>query len=209
MAVLACASPRVTEADFDRLITGAGGQRCNADATVQATPNADYELGDTILELKLIEEEGLQKGERQRKLAELFRCTQPDHPVVVLDPTSLDAEAERRYFNILAGPIQTAVKKAAQQLESTRAVRRSESTRVLIVINTATPRCPTTNSSRSFSSRLEMTFATSTPSSSEGCTTTPMNPIPMRCSPSRSTTYLDDSDRLKCSEIDGANLRMK
>jgi hypothetical protein len=129
---------RVTEADFDRLITGAGGTRWNADAAVETTPNPDYELGNAILELKLIEEEGLlgrQKGQRQRKLAELFRRTQPDHPVVVLDSASLDAEAERRYFDILAGPIQTAVKKAAQQLERTRTGRRPESIRVLIVIN--------------------------------------------------------------------------
>jgi hypothetical protein len=126
---------RVTEADFDRLIAGAGGSRCSGDATVQAMPNADYELGDAILELKLVEEEGLEKLERQRKLADLFRDTQPDHPVVVLDPACLDADAERRYFNILAGPVQTAVKKAALQLESTRVVGRPDSLRVLIAMN--------------------------------------------------------------------------
>jgi len=128
---------RITEADFDRLVTAAGGRR-SANATGQTKPSADYELGNALLELKLIEEEGLQgpqKADRQRKVAELFRGIHPDDPVIVLDPADLDAERRRRYFNLLGGPIQTAVRKAARQLEGSRAERRDDPVRVLILVN--------------------------------------------------------------------------
>lgn len=128
---------RVTEPDFDQMIAVAGGRRCVQDSSVQNNPNADYELDDAFLELKLVEEEGLEneKDSRRNKVAALFRAIQPGRPVVVLDPTQLDAEGERRYFNIMAGPIQNAVKHAARQLESTRAKAGDNRVRVLVAIN--------------------------------------------------------------------------
>ena len=124
-----------SEADFDQVIAAAGGRRCVQDASVQDSLNADYELGGAFLELKLIEEEGLEKHCRRSKVAALFRTTQPDHPVVVLDPVLLDVEGEHRYFNIMAGPVQTAVKKADKQLDSTACRATGSETRVLVVIN--------------------------------------------------------------------------
>jgi len=123
---------KLSEADFDQVISAAGGRRCVQDASVQDSLNADYKLGGAVLELKLIEEEGLEKDCRRSKVATLFRTTQPDHPVVVLDPILLDAEGEHLYFNIMAGPVQTAVKKAAKQLDSTAS---GSETRVLVAIN--------------------------------------------------------------------------
>ena len=126
---------RVCEADFDQMIAASGGRRCVQDSSVQDNSNADYELDDAFLELKLVEEEGLEKDSRRSKVAALFRVTQPGRPVVVLDPMQLDADGERHYFNIMAGPVQTAVKKAAGQLECTRAAAGGDGTRVLIIIN--------------------------------------------------------------------------
>lgn len=126
---------KVSEADFDQMIAAAGGRRCVQDSSVQANLNADYTLDDAFLELKLVEEEGLEKDSRRSKVAALFRVTQPGRPVVVLDPAQLDADGERRYFNIMAGPVQTAVKKAARQLESTRCEAGGDWTRVVVAIN--------------------------------------------------------------------------
>ena len=126
---------RVTEPDFDRIITRAGGKPWSEISRATNSPNADYLLDGVICELKLIEEEGLEKPERQRRLAELFRQYQQRQPVVVLDPTCLGTEGERRYFKIVAGPIQTAIKKASKQLESTQKDFGTDLTRVVIAIN--------------------------------------------------------------------------
>jgi hypothetical protein len=125
----------VSEDDFDQMIVAAGGQRCVEDASVQSSANADYKLGEALLELKLIEEEGFDKDTRRNKVAKLFRKTQPEYPVVMLDPTLLDAKSERLYFNIAAGPVQTAVKTAAKQLESTRRISSGDKIRVLVAVN--------------------------------------------------------------------------
>lgn len=126
---------RVTEADFDRIVAAAGGKRWSEISRTTHAPNADYLLDGAVCELKLIEEEGLEKSERQRRLAELFRRYQQREPVVVLDPTCLDTVGERRYFKIVAGPIQTAMKKASKQLESTKTDFGADLTRVVIAIN--------------------------------------------------------------------------
>jgi hypothetical protein len=126
---------RVTERDFDRMINAAGGRRVVGDSSVENIPNADYLLGGAIIELKLIEEEGFEKEARQRRLATLFREYQPEYPVIVVDPAALDAEGQRCYLGIVAGPIQTAVKTAARQLEQTKQNLDTEASRVALVIN--------------------------------------------------------------------------
>ncbi len=59
----------VSEDDFDQMIVAAGGRRCVQDASVQSSPNADYELDGALLELKLVEEEGFDKDIRRNKVA--------------------------------------------------------------------------------------------------------------------------------------------
>ena len=85
---------------------------------------ADYELNEALIELKLVEEEGFDKEERQVKLANLFKENQPGRPVVVINPRLLDAAGQREYYNIVSGPIKTHVKKAAKQLENTASLTR-------------------------------------------------------------------------------------
>lgn len=121
---------KLTEADFDLIIESAGGRRL-IEGTLKT---ADYVFGGSVIELKLIEEEGLEKFSRQKKLAELFMATRPGKPVIPLHPGILSERGENKYYNILRGPIQGQVKKAAKQLEQTRE-RMGMKTRVLIVIN--------------------------------------------------------------------------
>jgi hypothetical protein len=126
---------KLEEGDFDAIIERAGGRRLSADDSREERPNADYALGETVLELKLVEEEGLEKVERQRKVAEIFRPQQPDRPVIILRPELLDADGRRAYYSAMAGPIKGNVKRAAKQLEETAKWLGGQAVRVLILIN--------------------------------------------------------------------------
>jgi hypothetical protein len=120
---------QITERDFDRVVEMAGGKRLLEEGS------ADYVANEAVIELKLLEEEGLEKEARRTKLANLFRSRQPGRPVVVVDPSALNAEGQREFYNIVEGPIKTHVKKAAKQLEKTAAAIKPEATRVLVIAN--------------------------------------------------------------------------
>lgn len=47
----------LTESDVDLVITAAGGERAHA----QNRPGADYRLNEAVIELKMLDEEGLFK----------------------------------------------------------------------------------------------------------------------------------------------------
>jgi len=126
----------IGEPDFDLIIQRAGGKRLVKDDSVQDAPNADYLLGNTVIELKMVEEEGLDKDNRRRKIAELFARNQPDRPVVVLAPELLDDPGLRAYYRALEGPIKTAVKTAAKQLDNSATAIGGVPCRVLVAINT-------------------------------------------------------------------------
>src|SRR5436305_10766830 len=99
----------------------ARGQRAHLDADRRAKVGADYVLGESIIELKALDDEGLAKPERQAKLAALFRKHEAKRPVVVLDRANLPEDAWRDYDRILEGPIKTAVNSARTQLKQSRA----------------------------------------------------------------------------------------
>ena len=126
---------KLSEPDFDAIIIRAGGSRVAEDDSREKEPNADYALNDAIIELKLVEEEGLEKAERQRKLAELFREQNNNRPVIVLDPRDLDGEGLRRYYSIMSGPLKGHVKKAAKQLDHTQGRLGTGHARVLLLVN--------------------------------------------------------------------------
>ena len=61
----------VSEPDFDEIITAAGGKRTVEDPGKVTDPNADYVLDGSVLELKLLEEEGLdgaKKAQRRKRM---------------------------------------------------------------------------------------------------------------------------------------------
>ncbi len=126
---------KLEESDFDTIVENAGGQRFMPDESRENRSNCDYVLGEAVLELKIIEEEGLEKKNRQRKLADIFRTNQPDRPVIILQPAMLDEAGQRGYFTAMAGPIKTQVKKAAKQLEESRSGLGTDPVRVLLLIN--------------------------------------------------------------------------
>ncbi len=125
----------LTEGDFDSIITNAGGSRFSDDHSRELVKNTDYVLGTSIIELKLIDEEGLEKDERQRKLADVFRSNFPDRPVIALRPDLLDYEGQRAYYKAMVRPIKTHVEKANKQLKKSAEVMGGNPCRVLMLVN--------------------------------------------------------------------------
>jgi hypothetical protein len=125
----------LSEIDVDGIIAAAGGRRAHPYADRRDKPGSDYVLGDTLLELKCLDDEGLSKPERQLKLANLFRQHVPDRPVIVLDREALPPEGQRDYDRLLEGPIKAAVAKARKQLDQSRSEHPAVNSSVLFVIN--------------------------------------------------------------------------
>lgn len=126
----------IAEDDLDAVIIAAGGQRAHPDADRRSSVGADYLLGDALVELKLLDEDGLDKPERRHKLAQLFRQHSTDsRPVIVLDPHELPASALRDYKEIIRGPIKAGVATAKKQLKQSRIEYPETTCSVLLVIN--------------------------------------------------------------------------
>jgi hypothetical protein len=125
----------LTESDLDAVIAEAGGGRAHVNTDRRTRPGADYRLHEATIELKMLDEEGFSKPERQAKLAPLFQDEEPNRPVVVLDRARLSTSAQLEYDRILEGPIQRAVRKASQQLKQSRAELPDSICSILFVIN--------------------------------------------------------------------------
>jgi hypothetical protein len=125
---------QLSEAEIEKVVIRTGGKRAHPDADRRSLRGADFVLGSSVIELKILEDEGLDKPERQQKLARLFHEQYPARPTVVLERGLLDAQAQRSYDRIVGGPVKTAVSSARQQLRQSRSEHNATST-VLWVIN--------------------------------------------------------------------------
>lgn len=125
----------LTEQDLDRIVEAASGARAHPDADQRDREGADYLLGTTLIELKMLDDEGFAKPERQARLAELFSGQEPDRPVVVLDPARLPGPERLKYRRIIEGPVKRAVAKARAQLIQSRAERQEAKGSVLWIVN--------------------------------------------------------------------------
>lgn len=126
---------RLLESDFDQIIAAIGGHRFSPPTGRNPPKNADYIVDDAIVELKLIEEEGLEKADRQRKVANIFRANQPDRPVVILQPEILPERAKRQYYAAMARPIKARIEGANKQLRQTAKDIGGNPNRVLVLVN--------------------------------------------------------------------------
>lgn len=125
----------LTEAVLDDVVERAGGIRAHPDQDRRTKRGADYVVGATVIELKILDDEGLAKAERQQKLAELFQKQQPGRPVYVLDPDRLDERARRHYDQAMASRLQRAVKKAKTQLAQSRREYPETTRSVIMIVN--------------------------------------------------------------------------
>lgn len=122
------------EKEIEAVVVQAGGRLAHPDANKRLQRGADFLLGSSVIELKMLEDEGLDKPERQKKLAALFSEYFPGRPTVVLDRNGLPSDGQRKFDRIVEGPIKTAVSSARKQLEQSRSELQATGT-VLWVIN--------------------------------------------------------------------------
>ncbi len=109
-------APRITEKFMDCVVEDAGGRRIS----VGQNRTTDYLLDDWLLELKDLQEEGLDQGNRQQRLASLFSPYFPQQTQIELDPTVLSDEDQSIYIDIMGSPIKSQIKSASKQIKSTR-----------------------------------------------------------------------------------------
>ncbi len=132
------AFPRIqplTEDLITQTVERAGGRRAHDDHDRRDMINADYRLGDSVIELKQLEDEGLSKPTRQQKIAGLFGSIQEGRPVVVIDPSLLSKDGRLKYASIMREPIKNALKKASKQMQQSREEDASIKRSVLLVVN--------------------------------------------------------------------------
>jgi hypothetical protein len=120
----------LTETDFDEVVLNVGGRRYTDDPDIREL-NCDYILEDTVIELKIIEEEPIEKTSKQEKLAVLFRS---DIKTVILNPLDLDYYGKRKYYQELASPIKGQLKKASKQLKKS-ATEVNAQVKIAIIMN--------------------------------------------------------------------------
>jgi hypothetical protein len=128
--------PRITEGFVDRAVEKIGGRRLYEAEKRTGFQNTDYILPGAVSELKIIEEEGLEKESRQNKIKKLLMDRYILPTEVDIDITRIPDEIKPEFRQILGGPIQTAVKKAAKQIKETKThLKRKLDFGVLIAVN--------------------------------------------------------------------------
>lgn len=127
--------PLSEDRDIDFVVAQAGGRRAHEDSDRKDTRNSDYVLGRSVIELKLLDEERLEKPEAQAKIGLLFGALQPDRPVVVIDPTVIEQNDRYTYATIMQGPIRGVVRSARAQLKQSRKEIGEDVITVLFVVN--------------------------------------------------------------------------
>jgi len=115
------------EDDFDEIIINVGGKRYTDNIKIQE-PNCDYILDNAVIELKIIEEEPLDKKQKQKKLIELFPAIAE---TVILKPSE---QQKYDYYRILESPIKSSLKKASKQL-NVSAKKINAKLKIAIIIN--------------------------------------------------------------------------
>ena len=112
--------PRITESFMDAVASDLCWERCaERYAPNSGRHNADYLSPGYIIELKILEEEGIEKEERQEKLSRLFRSAYPNSEEIDISVEETPESIRNELEKIVSGPIQTAVKKASRQIKET------------------------------------------------------------------------------------------
>jgi hypothetical protein len=125
----------LTEADVRAVIESAGGHVAHPDHDRRRARGADFVLGNALLELKTLDDEGLGKPERQAKLGALFERVRPGRPVVVVDRSCLEHSDRREFDRVMEGPIKAAVASARKQLKQSRREIADVDCSILMILN--------------------------------------------------------------------------
>ncbi len=128
---------QLKEEDVEKIVLDAGGRRAYSDQQSVQTPNADFILGNAIVELKILEYESIAKKERHAKLAALFSDKNEKRPVFVLDVAALEDERRTQYYRIMEGPIKQAIRSAKKQLKQSRTDFPTSKRSILMIVNSS------------------------------------------------------------------------
>jgi hypothetical protein len=128
--------PRITESFIDGVIETLRWKRyVDIREPIEGELNADYVSPNEVLELKIFEEEGLEKSERQSKIATLYERFTTDKGIVDLELDQAPIEIRRELDALVSRPLQTAVKKASKQIRQSAKALNMDGAGVLIGVN--------------------------------------------------------------------------
>ena len=130
--------PVLNESFVDSLITNSGGHRVtSSEAKGFTKKSADYILNPYVLELKQLEEEGLNISTRQEKIVKIFERYSLNPSVQQIDPYLLNAKDAKEYWNLVGVPIQRRIRAASKQVKSTIShLNRNDLIGGIILLNT-------------------------------------------------------------------------
>ena len=128
---------KITERFIDDVVSDVGGRRLTEAEKKSGVRNADYLIGDFIFELKDIQEEGLEKGEHQNKIAKLFLPYFPNATEIAINPSILSKPDLLKYLDIIGTPIKTHIRSASKQIKDTKSLlNRTDLRGGIILLNT-------------------------------------------------------------------------
>lgn len=123
---------RFTENDFTSIIESIGGRRYSDDDSKETEKNCDYVFEDSLIELKLVEENLIEKKSKRDKLSSLFDENGKPKTIVIA-PELLSEGRKKQYYRILETPIKTALKTASKQLK--KSSKSKDWVKIALIIN--------------------------------------------------------------------------
>ena len=128
--------PKITESFIDDVMTEITWHRYDEKyPVVDNQLIADYVGPNSVGELKIFEEEGLEKEERQKAIAQLLTPYAVSGDLVDIELDTIPSEIRRKFENIVSSPFKSAIKKASKQLRESACVHKATGDRVLVAVN--------------------------------------------------------------------------
>lgn len=129
--------PRMTESFIEDVVFSIGWKRyTDIGPLIAGRANADFIAGVSIIELKILEEEGLEKVERQKKIAKLFQDYKEVKGEIDLEIDTIPDGIRPDMEELVSKPIQGVVRKASKQIRHTREDMNLHSSKgILLIVN--------------------------------------------------------------------------
>jgi hypothetical protein len=148
--------PKITESFIDDVMSEISWHRyAEVYPVIEGQLNADYVGPNAVAELKIFEEEGLEKEERQKAIADLFNPYVPNESIVDIELETIPSEISRKFENLVSIPFKSAIKKASKQLKESASIHKANGESVLIAVNNGYSYLNADNFERLFVSRAK------------------------------------------------------
>lgn len=148
--------PKITELFMDGVLNDLGWIRYTDKYAIEAgVANADYLEESSVGELKIFEEEGLLKEQRQDKIGALFSSYGFTEGTVNINIGDVPEELRKQYEDIVSSPFQSAIKKASKQLKTSAEKAGVTGNKVIFAVNNGYSSLDAENFERLFVSRCK------------------------------------------------------